>query len=114
MKTKKKISLKLMLILFALVPMFSAIIALAVVSTELMSRNLEENTLEELLVAAQGLRSYYEYDLINDNDLVDGFIEYDPESYIDEIYKKTGVNLTLFKDNVRFMTSLRNADGSRN
>ncbi len=111
---KKGISLRAMLILFALVPMSAAIIALAAVSIILMSKNLEENTLEELLVASHGLRSYYEYDLINDNELTDGFVEYNPEEYIDEIYKQTGVNLTLFKDNVRFMTSLRNADGTRN
>jgi len=64
--------------------------------------------------AAQGLRSYYEYDIVNDNDLVDGFIDYDPEDYIDTFYDETGIHLTLFKENIRFMTSLRNADGTRN
>ena len=111
---KKGLNLRLMLILFALIPLVIGIIVLALVSINLMKTNLEETTFEELKVASQGLKSYYEYDLMNENDLVDGFLEYAPEDYIDVVYNNTGVNLTLFKDNVRFMTSLRNADGTRN
>ncbi len=110
----KKISLKLMIIMAALVPMIMAIVGLAITSIKVMSSNLEENTLEELLVAAQGLKGYYEYDIKNDSNLVDGFVEYNPEEYIDEVFEKTSVNLTLFNKNVRFMTSLRNEDGTRN
>ncbi|MCR4589804.1 MAG: cache domain-containing protein [Lachnospiraceae bacterium] len=110
----RKISLRFMLTVMAVVPMIVAIIGLAVASVRTISDKLEENTLEELLVAAQGLESYYEYDLLNDNGLTDGFVEYNPEEYIDRILDKTGINLTLFKDNIRFMTSLRNEDGSRN
>ena len=111
---KRSLNLKIMLILFALVPLTVGIIALAIVSVNLMKSNLEETTFEELKVASQGLKSYYEYDLINDNGLVDGFVEYAPEEYIDVVYNITGVNLTLFQGDVRFMTSLRNADGTRN
>ncbi len=111
---QKKISLKTMIIMVALIPMICAIIGLAITSIEVMTNSLESNTLEELLVASQGLKAYYEYDIINENDLVDGFIEYNPEEYIDEVFNKTGINLTLFKNNIRFMTSLRNADGTRN
>ena len=111
---EKKVSLRVMLITMVLVPMIVAIIGLAITSIRTISSKLEETTLEELLVAAQGLEGYYEYDLVNDNDLVDGFIEYNPEEYIDAIYSKTGIHLTLFKENIRFMTSLRNADGTRN
>ncbi len=114
MKQKKKLSLRMMLILFAMVPMITVAVVLAIVSSRIMISNLEQNTLEELKVAAQGLREYYEYDIIYDNDLVDGFVDYEPELYIDKIHDTTGVDLTLFRDNVRFMTSLRNADGSRN
>ena len=111
---KKKLSLKGMLILFALVPLTVGIIVLATNSAIVMSSNLKHSTFEQLKLAAQSLRSYYEYDLLNDNALVDGFLEYNPEEYIDVIYNTSGVNLTLFKDNVRFMTSLRNGDDSRN
>lgn len=111
---KRSLNLKIMLILFALVPLTVGIIALAIVSVNLMKSNLEETTFEELKVASQGLKSYYEYDLINDNGLVDGFVEYNPEEYIDVVFNNTSVNLTLFQGDVRFMTSLRNADGTRN
>ena len=103
-----------MLLLFALVPMAVLAIIIEIVSVRVITSNLEESTKNELRGATMGLRQYYEYDLINDNDLVDGFIEYAPEDYIDVVHDNTGVELTLFKDNVRFMTSLRNADGSRN
>ncbi len=111
---KRSLNLKAMLILFAIVPLLVGIIALAIVSVNLMKSNLEKTTFEELKLASQSLKSYYEYDLINDNGLVDGFVEYNPQEYIDVIFNNTGVNLTLFKDDVRFMTSLRNDDGTRN
>ena len=114
MRNLLKLNLKRMLILFALVPLLIGVTTLTVASIKIMTQNLEETTFEELKVASQGLKSYYEYDLINDNGLVDGFVAYNPEEYIDAIFSQTGVNLTLFKDDVRFMTSLRNADGTRN
>lgn len=114
MNSKKGINLRLMLILFALVPLTCGIIMLAIVSLNIMNSNLETTTFEELKLAAQGLKSYYEYDLLNDVELTDGFVEYDPTEYIDVVNNNVGVQLTLFKDDVRFMTSLRNEDGTRN
>ena len=111
---QKGINLKLVFLLFALIPLGTGILILALVTGRIMTNNLESNTLDELKLAAQSLRSYYEYDLENDNALVDGFIEYAPEEYIDVIYDNVGVNLTLFKEDVRFMTSLRNENGTRN
>ena len=111
---KNRLSLSKLIVMFTLIPPFIAGIVMIIATYVISSQRLEDLTKEELKGAAQGLRSYYEYDIINDNDLVDGFIEYDPEDYIDTFYSQTGVNLTLFKENIRFMTSLRNADGSRN
>ena len=114
MNNKKGINLRLMLILFALVPLTCGIIMLAIVSLNIMNSNLETTTFEELKLAAQGLKSYYEYDLVNGVELTDEFVEYDPTEYIDVVNNNVGVQLTLFKDDVRFMTSLRNEDGTRN
>ena len=111
---KKRLTLKQMLILFALVPLTVGIILMAIIATNIMTGNLKETTIEELKLAAQALRSYYEYDLVHDNDLEDGFLSYTPEDYIDVIHENIGIDLTIFKDNVRFMTSLRNEDGTRN
>ncbi len=114
-KDKKSIlTLSKIIVMFTLIPPLIAGIVMIIATYVISSARLEELTKEELMGAAQGLRSYYEYDIVNDNDLVDGFIDYDPEDYIDTFYDETGIHLTLFKENIRFMTSLRNADGTRN
>ena len=48
---------------------------------------------------------------MNKNDLVDGFIRYDT-AYIDSM-RTTGVDLTLFRDNIRFMTTITDSNGKR-
>lgn len=107
----KNLSLKSMLIMLSLVPLIIAVSIIAVVTSRVVVRNLKENTKEELIVAAKALREYYEYDFVNNNDLVDGFIRYET-SYIDAM-KTTGVDLTIFKDNIRFMTTIRDASDKR-
>ncbi len=108
---KKKLNIKAMLLMFALIPLVSVVVLLFFITSGIMVRNLEDNTKEELMVACKALREYYEYDLVNDNDLVDGFLEYDT-SYIDAM-KATGVDLTVFKENIRFMTTIVGSDGKR-
>ena len=68
-KNNKMLGMKPMLIMFAMIPMVVAVITMAVFSANLMTNNVEKNIRDELKVASQGLRGYYEYDLINDNDL---------------------------------------------
>ena len=107
----KKISLKTMLIMLALIPLILAVVIISVATSGIMIRNLKQSTKEELIVAAKALKEYYEYDILNDNDLVDGFIRYDT-NYIDSM-KSTGVDLTLFKGNIRFMTTIKDNNGKR-
>ena len=107
----KKISLNTMLIMLALVPLILAVVIISVATSGIMIRNLKQNTKEELIVAAKALKEYYEYDILNDNDLVDGFIRYDT-NYIDSMHS-TGVDLTLFKGNIRFMTTIKDNNGKR-
>lgn len=108
---KRGISITSMLILFALVPLTVTAIILVVISSVNIVNSIKTNTREELEVASQALRDYYEYDIINNIDLVDGFCEYDT-TYIDKI-KSRGVDLTLFKENIRFMTTIKDDDGKR-
>ena len=107
----KKFTLKAVLIILALAPMTLAVISIALITSNVVVRNLKEDTKEELVLAAKSLREYYEYDIVNGYDLVDGFIRYDT-SYIDKI-KSSGVDLTLFKENIRFMTTITDSDGKR-
>lgn len=108
---KKKLSMLSMLMLFSMVPLCSMIIILGIVSAVIMTKNVESNIREELTNAATSLQSYYEYDLINDNDLTDGFVSYETD-YIDKI-QKTGIDLTVFKKNIRFFTTIKDSSGKR-
>ncbi|MCR5848171.1 MAG: cache domain-containing protein [Lachnospiraceae bacterium] len=105
MGQKHFLNLKRMLILMALVPLTSSIVILGLISNKIAVNSLEKNIREELKLASTGLKEYYQYDLINENDLVNGFCEYDTD-YIDRM-AETGIDFTLFKDDVRFMTSIR-------
>ena len=100
-----------MLIMLSLVPLILSVSIIAVVTSRIVVSSLKESTKEELRVAARALKEYYEYDIVNENDLVDGFIRYDT-SYIDSM-RTTGVDLTLFKGNIRFMTTIKDAAGKR-
>ena len=108
---QKKLSIRTMLLLFALIPLITVVLILFFATSSIMTRNLEENTKEELMVASKSLREYFEYDLINGIDLEDGFPEYDTD-FLDSMHT-TGIDLTIFKDNIRYMTTIYGNDGKR-
>ena len=105
------LNFKKLFIMFALIPLIVGIIVLSLISISSSVNSIEDNIKEELRLAAKGLREYYEYDLVNDNDLEDGFCEYDTD-YLDKM-ATTGIDFTLFKGNVRFMTTIKNEAGER-
>ena len=107
----KKLSIKSVLIMLSLIPLITAVCIISVITSRIFVNNLKETTREQLIIAARALREYYEYDIVNDNDLVDGFIRYDT-SYIDSM-RATGVDFTLFKENIRFMTTILDSNGKR-
>ncbi|MCR5686397.1 MAG: cache domain-containing protein [Lachnospiraceae bacterium] len=107
----KKISMRFMLILFTLVPLTVGTIIFVIVSSVVMTRNMENNINEELEVATEALKEYYQYDLENDIDLVDGFIKYETD-YIDRM-KQTGIDFTVFQKDTRFMTTIKDEKGNR-
>ena len=112
MKEKKNwLTLNKTLVMFALIPMTVSLIVLSIAASVIMTANIEENIKEELNVAAKSLQEYYAYDLINGIDLVDGFCEYDTV-YIDTM-KETGIDFTLFKEDIRFMTTIKDSSGKR-
>ena len=112
MESKKKIlNLNKTLVMFAIIPLVITAIALAIVTSNLTVKELEENIEEELHLASKGLLEYYNYDLENQHDLVDGFLKYDTE-YVDTM-GETGIDYTIFKDNIRFVTNIRDKSGKR-
>ena len=107
MKTKNaKISLKALLIMSTMIPLFTALIVLTIVNIASSKNNLEEHTQKTLIAAATGLRNYYEPFYHDGRE-----IEYDT-SIVDSL-TGDGIELTLFKGDVRFATSIKGSDGNR-
>ena len=111
MDKKGTMSFKAVLILLLIIPMTMVLLILGLISRKVATVSLEKNIKEELRVASYSLREYYIFDLINGLNLDNGFCEYDTE-FIDRM-AETGVDLTLFKDDVRFMTTIRDSVGLR-
>lgn len=104
---KGKISLLAVLLLLGLLPVLICSIILGVVSATELKENMENDILKELRVAAEGLRQYYEWDIIN---VGEPAYEHD---YVDSL-KREDVELTLFMGDTRYITSLLNESGQRN
>ncbi|MDO5154542.1 MAG: methyl-accepting chemotaxis protein [Eubacteriales bacterium] len=107
----KGISLLGTLLLMGAVPLTCAAIIMIVVAAFSIKKEVEQETFEKLQIAAESVDQYFIYDVI-----ANGAIDY--EEYADhefiECMKSENVDLTLFEDNTRFLTSLKNEDGSYN
>ncbi len=107
---KKKLidfNMKFMLLLFAMIPMGVAVIAMIVAAGVSMNNELKSETKETLKAASRGLQLYYEWDIANI-----GTVEYETD-YVDSL-KEEDIDLTLFMENVRFATSILDESGKRN
>lgn len=106
-KRSPKLSLLSTMLLTGLVPMIVVAVCLTLVSIYKNTKTMEEDTFEKLRSAAVGLEKYYEWDINNtgevtyEHDYVDSFLDHD-------------IELTLFIGDTRYITSLKNEDGSRN
>ena len=100
-----------MLMMFALIPLVTSLFLLTLFSIFYVRENLESQTKNTLHVAALDLAEYYNYDLATGNDLVDGWIAYDPD-YLDHL-TPAEVDLTIFRGDTRFCTSIVGSDGKR-
>ena len=111
-KTKTKgISLLLTLLLMGAVPLFFSSIITILVSASSIKSEVEEETFAKLKVAAESVNQYFIYDVIANGDV--DYEEYSDHEFM-ECMKSENVELTLFKDNIRLLTSLKNADGTYN
>ena len=105
---KKSFNMNKMLLMISMIPLLVAIVAMTITAVILCTNNLESKMKDQLLVAAEGLKYYEEFDLKN------GVSEpsYDAE-YIDSM-KPYNVDLTVFIGDTRFCTSVLNDQGKRN
>ncbi len=109
--TQGTFSLKTVLIFVALIPLILAVCLIAFLISGIVAQNFEAGTQDELRVASRALKEFYERNLKNGINVENGFVAYDT-SYIDAM-KTTGVDLTLFRRNTRFMTTIADNNGKR-
>ncbi|MCQ2520803.1 MAG: methyl-accepting chemotaxis protein [Lachnospiraceae bacterium] len=107
----KGISLLSTLLLMGSVPLLCAAIVMIIVAASSIKSEVEMETKEKLQIAAESVDQYFIYDVIANGDV--DYEEYADHEFI-ECMQEEDVELTLFKDNIRLITSLKNADGSYN
>lgn len=90
--------------------LLSAVIAI-VVSGISLNESVKEETFAKLQVGAQSVNQYFAYDIIANGEV--DYDEYSDHKFM-ECAKEEDVELTLFKGDTRFLTSLKNTDGSYN
>ena len=108
---KSKFTMYKMLMLVSLIPLVVSVVVLTLICIRFMKESLEEQTRTTLKVSAQDLEYYYAYDLEHPEIMEDGWLAYETE-YVDHL-KATGVDLTIFKGDTRFATSIVGGDGKR-
>lgn len=101
---KRTMSIQIVLLLIGIIPMFAASSVITTVSMTLVSSLLEKNVYQELHVAAEGLRSFYEWDIKNMESHYPTYEHDYVDSYIDD-----ELELTFFVGDTRYMTSIKDA-----
>ena len=104
---KNKLPLTSLLLMIGFIPLIISGILICVITSRAVTSHLEESVYQKLYVAADGLRQYYQYDLDEGNELS---YEHD---YVD-MFKSEDIEMTLFKGDTRFTTSVLNEKGERN
>lgn len=98
MKETRKMNFLVLLLLFGILPVVIALVISTNISINKMTNSLEDGVYNKLDVAALALAEYYEYDIYH------GILEYE-ENYVDSM-KGMDIELTVFQDDTRFMTSI--------
>ena len=110
-KKTKGASFRLLYILTGLIPLLATTLVVCIISIVLLRNEVSEGEINKLKAVSYGLAEYFGYDVRDA-----GTVDY--EEYSDHVYMESlqciGVEQTLFEGNTRFITSLKNADGSYN
>ena len=110
---KTSFTMRKMLMMFCLIPLFASLLVMTVTCVFYMKSSLEEQTKQLLQVSCTGVYEYYAYDLAEaeDDADMDDIFSYDTV-YIDHL-QSMDVDLTLFKGDTRFLTSIKDDNGKR-
>ena len=104
---KNKLPLTSLLLMIGFIPLIISGILICIITSRSVTGHLEESVYQKLYVAVDGLRQYYQYDLDAGNEL-----DYEHD-YVDML-KSEDIEMTLFKGDTRFATSVLNEKGERN
>ncbi len=106
---KHKLPFLVTSMLIGLVPLFVASVTISLVAIHKMKTNLEEDVYLRLQAASTAVREYFEWDINED------ILEVDDVSldFVDS-FQDQDIELTLFLEDVRFITSIYKEDGERN
>lgn len=107
MNTRKRLNLFTTLLLIGLVPMIVIAIVLSVISVQRIGSITKNETMDRLKVAAHNLENYYREDMAQGTKIDDS------HDYVDSLLEDDIV-LTLFKEDTRYITSIKSEDGKRN
>ena len=102
---KKRLTMLKALLLLSLGPMLVVAIVLTLFGLMELSTALEEDVYHELIVAAENLKSHYELQMAETQDHQPVY----DHTYVDGL-KNNDIELTLFMENVRFVTSVEASD----
>ena len=108
---RKGVSFRLLYVLTGLVPMAMCAVVVSLMSVILLGNEVSMGETDKLHSTACSLAEYFAYD-VREAGTVD-YEEYADHTYVESL-QSIGIEMTLFEGNTRFMTSLRNPDGSYN
>lgn len=109
MNNKGKINFTTTLLLIGFVPLICTSIFICILTNNKITNKLQKDIYNQLYVAADGLRQYYQYDIERGG--IDA-LEYEHD-YVDMLTDKD-IQMTLFIGDERFITSAKNEQGNRN
>ncbi len=108
-KNKKAMSYKLSSIFSGLVPLLGAVVILGIVLSTLVASQIRAGIRNEIGVAVLQLREYFASDVYDDGKV--NYSDYLDHGYINSL-RDNQIELALYKDDERILTSLRNEKGS--
>ncbi|MDD6037357.1 MAG: methyl-accepting chemotaxis protein [bacterium] len=104
-----KMNFRTLLIAIGVLPVLVAMLISTVFSTKNTVRQMEEDVYSKLLVAATNLKMHYEWDIQYSMLHIPSY----DHGFVDSLQDQD-VELTLFENNKRYMTSILNDQGERN
>ena len=104
----KKISMRAMLLMYALFPLMLVVVILFLVTSYIMIYDLEDNMKDEVRIASIGLMEHYQSEMLEDEQTA-GVSDYNAY-YLDSM-KDTGVDYSVYKWNQCIMTTIEGTKG---